>query len=98
MLLLQELVTDPNGRIVNTKLKAQKTSSLHLGSILLKVTLTILNQGSNPVNVDGIFGYLPFVAQDNQVNLSPLNGIITGITYFVIGINCAHSGYRICHY
>ena len=51
-----------------------------------KFTLSILNQGSNPVNVDGIFGYIPFVGQDNQVNLSPLNGIITGIALFVIGI------------
>ena len=51
-----------------------------------KFTLTISNQGSNPVNVDGIFGYIPFVGQDNQVNLSPLNGIITGIALFMIGI------------
>jgi hypothetical protein len=47
-----------------------------------KFTLTILNQGTSPVNVDGIFGYIPFVGQNNQINLSPLNGIIIGIILF----------------
>ena len=40
------------------------------------------------MNVDGIFGYIPFgfVGENNQVDLSPLNGIITGIALFVIGV------------
>ena len=51
-----------------------------------KVTLTISNQGSSPVNVDGVFGYIPFVGENNQVNLSPLNGILIGIILFIIGL------------
>jgi vacuolar-type H+-ATPase subunit I/STV1 len=46
----------------------------------------ILNQGSNPVNMDGIFGYIPFVGANNQVNLSPLSAIIIGFILFIIGI------------
>jgi hypothetical protein len=82
---LRETVTDPNGRIVNTNEFSKDFTTFRVNTVG-KFTLTILNQGSNPVNVDGIFGYLPFVAQDNQVNVSPLNGIITGIALFVIGI------------
>jgi hypothetical protein len=46
----------------------------------------ILNQGSSPVNVGGIFGYIPFVGANNQVNLNPLNAIIIGVILFIIGI------------
>ena len=40
------------------------------------------------MNVDGIFGYIPFgfIGENNQVDLSPLNGIIIGIALFVIGV------------
>jgi len=38
------------------------------------------------VNVDGIFGYIPFINQNNQVNLGSLSGIIAGIILFVVGI------------
>ena len=83
---LRETVTDPNGRIVNTNEFSKDFFTTFRVSTVGKFTLTILNQGSNPVNVDGIFGYIPFVGQDNQITLSPLNGIITGIALFVIGI------------
>jgi hypothetical protein len=83
---LRETVTDPNGRIVNTNEFSKDFFTTFRVNTVGKFTLTILNQGSSPVNVDGIFGYLPFVGQDNQVNLSPLSGIITGIVLFVIGI------------
>ena len=62
-----------------------------------KFTLTISNQGSSPVNVDGLFGYIPFVGQNNQVNLSPLNGIIIDSSICDRN-NSAYSGYHICHY
>ena len=45
-----------------------------------------MNQGSSPVNVDGVFGYIPFVGENNQVNLNPLNSLLIGISLFIIGI------------
>ncbi len=51
-----------------------------------KYTLTITNLGRESVNVDGIFGYIPFINQNNQVNLGSLSGIIAGIILFVVGI------------
>ena len=49
-------------------------------------TLTIINLGSSPVKVGGIFGYLPIVGNNNQVNLQPLSGIIAGVILFIVGI------------
>lgn len=49
-------------------------------------TLIITNLGSNPVKVGGIFGYLPIIRNNNQVNLQPLSGIMVGIILFIVGI------------
>ena len=42
--------------------------------------------GHEPVNVDGVFGYIPFVNQNNQVNLYTLGGIIAVVVLILIGI------------
>jgi hypothetical protein len=83
---LRETVVRPDGRVVNTNEFLKDFFTTFRVNSVGKFTLTILNQGITPVNVDGIFGYIPFVGQNNQINLSPLNGIITGIALFVIGI------------
>jgi hypothetical protein len=49
-------------------------------------TLIITNLGSNPVKVGGIFGYLPIIGNNNQVNLQPLSVIMVGIILFIVGI------------
>jgi hypothetical protein len=49
-------------------------------------TLIITNMGPLPVKVGGIFGYIPIIGNDNQLNLEPLNGIIAGVILFIIGI------------
>jgi hypothetical protein len=51
-----------------------------------KYTLTITNLGRQSVNVDGVFGYIPFIGQNNQGKLSPLSGIIDGIILVVVAI------------
>ena len=85
---LRETVTDPDGTVVNTNEFVKDFFTTFKVNTMGKFTLTILNQGTSPVNVDGLFGYIPFgfVGQNNQINLSPLNGIITGIILFVVGI------------
>jgi hypothetical protein len=44
--------------------------------------LTISKQDAGPVNVDELFGYLSFryVGENNQLDLSTLNGMIIGIS------------------
>ena len=83
---LRETVRDPSGRVVNTNEFLKDFFTTFKVNTVGKFTLTVSNQGSIPVNVDGIFGYLPFVGQNNQVNLSPLNGIIIGVILFIVGI------------
>jgi hypothetical protein len=51
-----------------------------------RYTLIITNLGPLPVKVGGIFGYIPIIGNDNQLNLEPLNGIIAGAILFIIGI------------
>jgi hypothetical protein len=51
-----------------------------------RYTLIITNLGPLPVKVGGIFGYIPIIGNDNQINLKPLNGIIAGVILFIIGI------------
>jgi hypothetical protein len=83
---LRETVIDPSGRIVNTNKLLRDFFTTFQVNAVGNFTLMILNQGSNPVNIEGIFGYIPFVGANNQVNLSPLSTIIIGVILFIIGI------------
>jgi hypothetical protein len=49
-------------------------------------TLMITNLGPLPVKVGGMFGYIPIIGNDNQLNLEPLSGIIAGVILFIVGI------------
>jgi hypothetical protein len=83
---LRQTVIDPSGRIINMNQFSRDFFTTFRVTSVGNFTLMILNQDSNPVNVDGIFGYMPFVGANNQVNLSPLSAIIIGVILFVIGI------------
>lgn len=86
--VLRETVRDESGKIVHTNEFSKDFFTTFKVNTAGKFTLRVSNQGTSPVNVDGIFGYIPFgfVGENNQVDLSPLNGIITGIALFVIGV------------
>jgi hypothetical protein len=49
-------------------------------------TLIITNFGPLPIKVGGMFGYIPIIGNDNQLNLEPLSGIIAGVILFIVGI------------
>ena len=86
--ILRETVRDPGGRVVNTNEFSKEFFTTFKVNSTGKFTLTVSNQGTSPVNVDVLFGYIPFgfVRENNQVDLSPLNGIIIGIVLFVVGV------------
>lgn len=42
--------------------------------------------GTSIINIDGVFGVLPFVGENQQVNFSPLIIITIGAILFIIGI------------
>jgi hypothetical protein len=83
---LGEIVRDPTGKVVNRNTFLKEFFTIFKPETTGKYTLTITNLGRESVNVDGIFGYLPFINQNNQVNFGSLSGIIAGIILFVVGI------------
>jgi len=83
---LGEIVRDPTGKVVNRNTFLKEFFTTFKPETTGKYTLTITNLGRESVNVDGIFGYIPFINQNNQVNLGSLSGIIAGIILFVVGI------------
>ena len=93
---LRESIQDPNGRIVNTSEFSKNFFTTFKPNMTGEYTLLISNLGPNDVNIDGIFGFIPFVGGDDQVNLSPLNTIITGVILFLIGIIAPITGSN-CH-
>src|SRR5215204_352340 len=86
--ILRETVRDPGGGVVNANEFSEEFFTTFKVNSTGKFTLTVSNQGTSPVNVDVLFGYIPFefVRENNQVDLSPLNGIIIGIVLFVVGV------------
>jgi hypothetical protein len=83
---LRESIRDPNGRIVNTNEFSKDFFTTFKPNTTGEYTLLISNLGPNDVNIDGIFGFIPFVGGDDQVNLSSLNAIVTGVIIFIVGI------------
>ena len=83
---LRESIRDPNGRIVNTNEFSKDFFTTFKPNTTGEYTLLISNLGPNDVNIDGIFGFIPFVGGDDQVNLSSLNSIVTGVIIFIVGI------------
>lgn len=84
---LRETVRDPNGRIINTNEFSKDFVTTFKPNITGEYILLISNLGSNNVNIDGIFGFLPLVGGGNdQDNINSLNMIITGVILFILGI------------
>jgi hypothetical protein len=90
-IMIAEQVTNPRGFIVNKNQinSDQKNDGLFTTfdpDVEGEYTLTVSNLGSEPVKVVGTFGYLPIIANNNQVNLQLLNGVIAGGILFITGI------------
>jgi hypothetical protein len=87
-LTLSQTVRDPAGIVVSKNTFLKEFFTTFKPQTRGKYTLTLTNLGSSQsVNVDGVFGYIPFVNQNNnQVNLNALGGIIAGIILVIIAI------------
>lgn len=83
---LNEIVQDSRGSVVSNHNFQSEILTTFKPTTIGKYVLTISNQGPNPVSVDGIFGYIPIIGENNEVNLSPVGGIITGVVLAIIGI------------
>ncbi len=84
--ILRETVLDPRDRVVDTNVFSKEFTTTFKVNSVGEFTLTISNQGARSVNVDGIFGYIPIVDENGQVDLSVMNGLLIGSILFIIGI------------
>jgi hypothetical protein len=100
--IIREEIRDPSGFVVNKNQFNSRSSNDNFNNnnsnenadlfttfkpdVQGRYTLIITNLGPLPVKVGGIFGYIPIIGNDNQINLEPLNGIIAGVILFIIGI------------
>jgi hypothetical protein len=85
-LTLSQTVRDPAGLVVSRNTFVKEFFTAFKPQTTGKYTLTLTNLGRQSVSVDGVFGYIPFINQNNQVNLNPLSGIIAGIILVTIAI------------
>jgi hypothetical protein len=85
-LTLSQTVRDPAGLVVSRNTFVKEFFTAFKPQTTGKYTLTLTNLGRQSVNVDGVFGYIPFINQNNQVNINSLSGIIAGIILVTIAI------------
>ena len=83
---IRETIRDPISKIVNAKEFPKDYFTTFKPNSTGNYTLTLTNLGTSIINIDGVFGFLPFVGENQQVNFSPLIIITIGAILFIIGI------------
>jgi hypothetical protein len=83
---LRETVRNPNGQLISTNQFTKQLLTTIKPDVIGKYTLTIDNVGGSLVSVGILFGNLPFVGQNNQLNLNLFGGLVTGGIIAVAGI------------
>ena len=84
--IIRETIRDPISKIVNAKEFPKNYFTTFKPNTTGNYTLTITNLATGIINIDGVFGFLPFVGENQQVNSGPLNIITIGAILFFIGI------------
>ena len=86
-MVLNELVTDPKGKIVSNS-TFQKT---YFSSITPNTTgrydISVFNMDqNNKASVYLFFGILPFIKENGEIDLSSFGGLVLGVILFIAGI------------
>ena len=84
--ILRETVRNPNGELISTNQLTKQFLITIKPDVIGKYTLTMDNLGGSLVSVGILFGNLPFVGQNNQLNLNLFGGLVTGGILAVAGI------------
>ena len=84
--ILRETLRNPNGEVISTNEFTRQFLTTIKPDVIGKYTLAIDNLGGSLVSVGILFGNLPFVGQNNQLNLSLFGGLVTGGILAVTGI------------
>lgn len=84
--ILRETVRNPNGEIISTNDFAKQFVTTIKPDVIGKYTLSINNLGGDFVKIGVLFGNLPFVSQNNQLNVNFFAGLVTGGVLAIAGI------------
>jgi hypothetical protein len=90
---LREILRNPNGEVISTNEFTKQFLTTIKPDVIGKYTLTIDNLGGSLVSVGILFGNLPFVGQNNQLNLNLFGGLVTGGILAVVGIIALIAGF-----
>jgi hypothetical protein len=83
---LRETVRNPNAEVISTNEFTKPFLTTIKPDVMGKYTLAIDNLGGRLVSVGILFGNLPFVSQNNQLNLTLFGGLVAGGILAVAGI------------
>ncbi|MFY9871417.1 MAG: hypothetical protein WAK17_17015 [Candidatus Nitrosopolaris sp.] len=83
---LRETLRNPNEEVISTNEFTRQFLTTIKPDVIGKYTLTVDNLGGSLVSVGILFGNLPFVGQNNQLNLSLFGGLVTGGILAITGI------------
>jgi len=83
---LRETVRNPNAEVISTNEFTKQFLTTIKPDVMGKYTLAIDNLGGRLVSVGILFGNLPFVGQNNQLNLNLFGGLVAGGILAVAGI------------
>jgi hypothetical protein len=83
---LRETLRNPKGEVISTNQFTKQFLITIKPDVIGRYTLSIDNLGGSLVSVGILFGNLPFVGQNNQLNLNLFGGLVTGGILAVVGI------------
>jgi hypothetical protein len=83
---LRETLRNPNGEIISNNEFTRQFLTTIKPDVIGKYTLTVDNLGGSRVGIGILFGNLPFVGQNNQLNLGLIGGLVIGGILAISGI------------
>jgi hypothetical protein len=89
---LRETVRNPHGEVISANEFTKQFLTTIKPDVIGKYTLTIDNIGGSLVSVGILFGNLPFVGQNNQLNINLFGGLIAGGILAIAGIIALMAG------
>jgi subtilase family serine protease len=84
--LTREIIKDPNGKVLSQSNISKEFTTSIKPTVQGAYTLSLYNFGNLPVKIEGVFGSVQFLNQNNQVNFNFFNGAIIGVILIIIGI------------
>jgi hypothetical protein len=86
-IVLNELVTDPDGKIVSNSTFQKTYFSTITPNLTGKYDISVFNMDkNNKASVYLFFGNLPFLKEDGEIDLSSFGGLVLGVILFIAGL------------